>query len=371
MRRTAGRRRCNGIAQRSQQRRQQRDKRKASTSACALVKELTRLRIILKTKLTRSSDCRRMMRLAAALRCRGATLNATFLLLLVDRALRRPGLTAKLLRLYTKHQANVHNSMQAAWQAVVDIRRLPEARQQNAVFWKGPAGLNCRDFIASLAAPIVVDVISQLKLESQCLDARLAVDTLSMLPHVSRYSAFSMVRILPACLNIQLRGTEAVARGMSNNVFTMEKVMPLLTARRLAAKGSGCGVRDVSDGDATLLLCESSKALVVLGVLPAASSEWSEQLLQEKLASKATTALLKALRSEQPIADAELRKLNSRRAEEGRLIDEAMPQTQAPWDRDPHFCVGSEMVAGLLSRTLQGVGWLDPEFAADLFDDLG
>ena len=371
MLRTAGRRRRSGILPRSQQRRQQRDKHKASANACASIKEFMRLRIVLKTRLTKASDCRRMMRLAAALRSRGASLNATCLLLLVDRALRRAHLTARLLRLYVRHQATARSSMEAAWKAVVDIRRLPESREQNAVFWKGPASLNCRDFVRSLAAPAVVDVIERLQLGSQPLDATHAVSTLSELPHVSRYSAFAMLRVLPACLNVRLRGTEAVARSISSTVSSMERMVALPAARRLAARGSGCALRDVDDGDAALILCESSKALVVLGVLPAASSEWSEQRLQEALASKATTALLKALRSKQPVADEELRGLTSWRAQEGRLIDDAMPKTRAAWDRDPHFCAGSEMVAALLSKTLQGVGWLDPEFCADVFDDVG
>ena len=371
MLRTAGRRRSHGVLPRSEARRRRRDQQTAAVNGAALIKELLRLRIILKRRLTDSSDCRRMMRLAAAVRCRGASLNASFLLLLVDRALRRPRLSAKLMRSFEKHQAAASNSMEAAWKAVVDIRRHPESRQLNAVFWKGPASLSCRGFISCLSAPAVVDVIGRLQLGTQPLDVTHAAKTLSELPHVSKYSAFAILRILPACLNVQLRDTEGAARSMSDTVSNMERIVSLQCARRLSAAASRCAVREVHDGDGALLLCEASKALVVLGVLPAASSEWSAHLLQTALASKATTALIKTLRHQQPMTDDHLRELKSARAQESRLVDVALPRTRAGFDRAPHYCAGSEMVAGLLIKRLQGVGWLDENFGADVFLDAG
>ena len=371
MLRTAGRPRSNGVLPRSATQRHRRDKIKAASNGSAIVKELLRLRVVLKRRLTDASDCRRMMRLARAVRCHGATLNAAFLLLLVDRALRRPELSALLVRSFEKHQAKATSSMDAAWKAFVEVRRRPEARRQNAVFWKGPVSLSCRDFVMSLTAPTVVDVIGRLQLGTQPLDVTQAVNTLSELPHVSKYSAFAMLRVLPACLNIRLSGAEAAARTMSDTVCNMEKVVPLQRARRLSAAASRCALRDVDDGDGALVLCECNKALVVLGVLPAVASEWSMEAVRAALASKATTALIKTLRGQQPITDEQLRALKCARAEETRLVDAALPTTRASFDHTPHYCAGSEMVAGILSKTLQNMGWLDENFGADVFDDMG
>ena len=127
----------------------------------------------------------------------------------------------------------------------------------------------------------------------------------------------------------------------------------------------------MDDGDGALVLCESSKALVVLGLLPAAASEWSLQTVQAALASKATAALIKTLRGQQPITDEQLRALKCARAEESRLVDAALPKTRAAFDRAPHYCQGSEMVAGIPSKTLQHMGWLNENFGADVYDDIG
>ena len=357
---------------RSALQRHRRDKIKAASNGSAIMKELLRLRVVLKRRLTDASDCRRMMRLATAVRSRGASLDAAFLLLLVDRALRRPKLSAMLVRCFEKHQAKSTNSMEAAWAAVVEVRRTQLARRQNAVFWKGAASLSCRDFVLSLTAPTVVDVIGRLQLGVQPVDVTKAMNTLCELPQVSSYSAFAMLRVLRAWLHVRLCGAETAARTMSDTVKNMEKIVPLRSARRLSAAASGCALRDVDEGDGALVLCESSKALVVLGVLPAAAaSEWSIAAVQASLASKATAALINTLRRQQPITDMQLGGLKCPRAEESDQVDAALPKTKKAFDHAPHYCVGSEMVAGILIKPLRNMGWLDENFGAHVFDDIG
>ena len=370
MLRTAGRPRRLRILPASEDRRRRRDNRKAALNASELVKQLCRLRIIAKTRLTHASDCRRMMRLAAAVRNCGGSINATFLLLLVDRALRRPRLTALLASNFSEFQASEKNSMEAAWKAFAKVRRRKEARRQNAVLWKGPVGLNCRDFIISLSAATVVDVIARLELNSGKVNATQAARTLSELPHMSSYGAFSMIRMLPVCLNVQISDAEDAARTMSDTVLSMEAFVPVRAALRISAVASRCSSREVTVGDAALVLCEAGKALVVLGVLPAATTEWTPDLLRTAFASKATTALIRALVRQKPVTDEEVGTLKCARAAEGQLVDDAMPRTRCHWDREPHFCAGAEMIACLVSKRLGGIGWLDPAFGADVFNDV-
>ena len=135
--------------------------------------------------------------------------------------------------------------MEAAWKAIVEVRCRPEARRQNAVFWKGAVSLSCRDFVMSLTAPTVVDVIGRLQLGTQPVDVTQAMKTLSGLPNVSRYSAFAMLRVLPACLNVRLRGVGTAARTMSETVSNMEKVVPL---QRTAPVGCSVSVRPARCG---------------------------------------------------------------------------------------------------------------------------
>ena len=371
MLRTAGRPRCHNILPESEARRRRRDKRKAALNASQLVKQLCRLRVILKTRLTLASDCRRLMRLAAAVRSRGASVAAAFLLLLVDRALRRPKLATILLNTFTKFQTTERNSMEAAWKAIAQVRRRKEARQQNAVLWKGPVGLTCRDFVRSLSAATVVDVISRLGLDTGVVNAGRAVEALAELPHMSSYGAFSILRVLPACLRLEISGANDVARTMSDTVLVMEEFIPLKAALRMSAAASRCSTAELTVGDAALVLCEASKALVVLGVLPAAGSEWTSELLRTSFASKATTALIKTLSTQKPLTDEQRKTIRCSRAAEARLVNAALPPTRCHWDRTPHFCEGAEMMASLLSRQLEGSGWLDPAFGADIFNDVG
>ena len=261
--------------------------------------------------------------------------------------------------------------MEAAWKAVAQVRRRKEAQQQNAVLWKGPVGLVCRDFVKSLRAATVVDVIARLRLSTGVVNAELAAKTLSELPHVSCYSAFSLLRIMPECLGVQMSDAEKAARTMSDTVVAMEEVMPLQTALRMSAVASRCSTQELSFGDAALVLCETGKALVVLGVLPAATTEWTSDLMRNAFASKATTALIKALRSQQPITDELRNTIKCARAAERGLVDAAMPTTRFLWDRDPHFSEGAEMIACLASKRLEGCGWLDPTFGAHVFHDVG
>jgi hypothetical protein len=158
---------------------------------------------------------------------------------------------------------------------------------------------------------------------------------------------------------------------MSDAVHSLEEFIPLKAALRMSAVASRCSSGDVTHGDAALVLCEASKALVVLGVLPAATSEWSSELLRTAFASKATTALIKALCAQLPVTDEQISTIKCARAAEGRHVDAAMARTRFRWDRAPHFCVGAEMIACLVSKRLEGCGWLDPAFAADAFNDVG
>jgi hypothetical protein len=335
------------------------------------MQQLLRLRIIVKTRLTLASDCRRLMRLAATVRSHGASIDATFLLMLVDRAWRRPRLSAMLAKRFAEFQATHCSCMEAAWKAFVQVRRRKEARQQNAVMWKSTMSLNCRNFITSLTAATVVDVIARLKLSTGSVNAMQAAATLAELPHISSYSAFSMIRLLPACLNLQITDAESSARTMSDAVHSLEEFVPLAAALRMSAVASRCSSGDVTHGDAALVLCEAGKALVVLGVLPVATSEWSSEVLRTAFASKATTALIKALDAQQPVTDAQISTIKCARAAESRLVDAAMPRTRFRWDRAPHFCAGAEMIACLVSKKLEGYGWLDPAFGADVFNDVG
>lgn len=125
-------------------------------------------------------------------------------------------------------------------------------------------------------------------------------------------------------------------------------------------------------GDTALVPCEASKALVVSGVLPAPSSVWTSKLLRAAFAAKATTAWISALCAQKPVTDKQISTINKwGRAAERQLVDAVMARTRFRWGRAPHVCAGAEMIACLVSKRLNGFGWLDPCFGTDVFDYVG
>jgi hypothetical protein len=367
--RTPGRRRQDVVEPRSVARRLLRDSATASSIAAKLIRQCLRLRIILKSRLSSASDCRRMMRVAAAVRARGASLTATLLILLVDRAFRRPALSSRLVQYFGEYVKKESDSVTAAWKAFCRVRRSKEAVAINAHFWKGPASLHCRDMIRKWKARDVIDVVQQVAFDGNVVNAKAATDTLSELPHLSRYGAFHLIRLLPACVGVVLEEDEAPAAVMSNMVGMLEKFVPLRTAVQMATSASKGQLPKVGPGDGALLLCEAGKALVVLGVLPASTADWSEDVIRTCLACRATKVLLQALTTRVPLTDAQIWSFKCTRSSETRLVDAAVPKTRRRWDCAPHFCQGAEMLAGLMSQTLRQEGWLDPAFGADVFHD--
>ena len=180
-----------------------------------------------------------------------------------------------------------------------------------------------------------------------------------------------MIRLLPACLGVNLSNANSVARRMSESVSVMEEFVSLTIARGISAVVSQCRRTEVSAGDAALLLCEAAKALVVLGVLPPNTAEWTSDALRTAFASKATTALLKNLSKQIAFSDEDISHIACPRAREGKDINAALPPTRCSWDSEPHYCIGAEMMAQLAAKRLARIGWLDPTFGADVFDDVG
>ena len=367
--RTAGRRRQESLQEASMERRVRRDRHQAIKNSQKLVHHCLRLRAIVKTRLMVCSDCRRLMRVAHAVRSLGGNRRAVLLVLLVDRALRQPALSQALIRGFQKFVITESDPVMAAWKAFCQVRRLKAALKLNSQFWKGPAKFHSVDFIRSLNAVSLMDVLSRMPIEEDKLDATAATNVLSELPYVSRYGAFSLVRILPACFGVTLTESAAPAKQMSDGVGLLESFVSLHTGIRMSAKASRCVIREVGPGDAALILCESAKAMVVLGVLPSSTAQWTEEILRTCLASKATTALVKSLSKLKPLTDDKIFSISGARCQETKLVNKSMPPTRCVWDRAPHFCHGSEQLTSLVCNEMRKAGWMDPCFGADVFDD--
>ena len=109
-------------------------------------------------------------------------------------------------------------------------------------------------------------------------------------------------------------------------------------------------------GDGALQLCETRKALVCLGLLPA-KPEIGLQATQTALGSKAASALLVALRHMEPLEGATLTAAGCARDRERAEVNSELAVASTSWDCLPHFCRGSESLVKEFAKALRAHGW--------------
>ena len=355
--RVAGRRLKKVVARKSLHRRSARWRVLGQQRLLALIQQFVRLRVIVKTSVHEASDHRRMMRLTHALRGSGASDSAVVLILLFDRAMRRPTLSSALARAFRKAVLQDGCGSQGAWQAVRTVRRVRLAQTQNAQYWKGPAALHALQMIRTWKKNTVVPVVEGIAAHSGSLDAITLMPLLESLPHMTAYGSFHFLRSLRWALGIPLRNDAQFATQMSHGLAVVSQVAPLhqvlqtLRARRPPGRGG------VSSGDAALVLCETCKACVVLGILDRDLRTWSTDTVLRACRGPAASMLLQCLQKMTPISLAQVQKVTCRRAREAEEVNTCVPQTSEPWDAFSHFCKGSEMLVPCLQGQLRRFGW--------------
>ena len=355
--RAAGRRPRSHVASESDRKRACRAKAAAERCALSVIEHLVRLRAIVKTSVHVASDHRRMMRLAHALRRSKATDAAMVVALLYDRAFRRPSLSLALATSF--HAATFHHGCDttAAWQAVRVVRRRRDARKQNHQYWAGPCAFHAAQMIATWTKHMVVPVAVAIASHGGRLDAKKVVPLLETLPHMTAYGSFHFLRSLRWALDAPLHGEAEWAGRMSSGVAAMCAIAPLPRVLQCIRTCRPRGQRSAGLGDAALVLCEASKACAALGVLPKDHKSWTPDAMRRAFNEPAARMLLRCLQRMTPLADVELHAVTNARAREEQDLDAALPVTAEPWDAEPHFCKGSEMLTPCLRQQLFKLGW--------------
>ena len=319
------------------------------------MREFMRLNIIAKISLETASNVRRMLRLARALKAVGISARMLCLMLMVDRPLRDARLPQVMYRCYRSLRARGMEESCAAWRSIQMAVRKHRAYGSRSCFWPGPAAITAADMVASLEKPVLMTLAADFT-STKCIDMNDAIRALSAWPGAGAYHAYDTLRMLRAVMGLRLRGEKEAALSMSSNVSMLSHVISLrdvLAMVRQRCRGYVCGVHA---GDAALVLCESKKALVAMGLL-GRGKEYSKHELNSVLAGPKAACLLFALECSQRLPDEVLKGGPGKRHSERKQLDSCFPVTRAAWDRSPHYAVGSEHLAGRFMPALRRRGW--------------
>ena len=276
-------------------------------------------------------------------------------MLLVDRPLRDARVSLAMYRSYRYWRARGLVEPKAAWRSIQTGVYRHRAYGSRSSFWPGPAAITAADMVANLDKPILLRLATVFT-STKCINTDEAMAALSMWPGAGSYHAYDTLRALRAVMNLQLRGEKGAAFGMSSNVSMFGHLLSLRDVLAMVRPRCSSSAGGVHAGDAALILRETKKALVTMGLLTPAM-QYTKHELNSVLASPRAARLLFALQSLNPLSEKVLQTDHGKRHLERKQLDTCFPTARAAWDRNPHYAVGSEHLAGRFMPALRRRGW--------------
>ena len=316
---------------------------------------MLRLRLIAKTTLGSASNVRRMLRVAHACRNLGGSPRTVCAVLLVDRPLRDARVSRVMLQCFQKLRQQGLAEDEAGWQSILAGIRKHRALGCRSAFWRGPTALCAARTVEGIRKNSLMDLASKL-VSGTAMQADAVMGELTAWPGVGAYHAYDTMRALRAVLGTQFRQEREAAEGMSNNVATLQSVLPLPDMALLLRQHHRRDATRVHAGDAALVSCESKKALTRLGLLTP-PKKYSAEELRATLGGPQAARLLFALQACDPLSEVDLAGSDRQEHQERPQLDECLPPSRAHWDQTPHYAVGSEYLVGRFLPSLRRRGW--------------
>ena len=339
-----------------------RNKRRWAVRAVQLLplvaQELVRLRVVAKSSLAAASDVRRALRFAHEMRSHSKDDVSLLIALFFERAWRDAALSRHFLRAWIQLRVAGMTPVTATWRAIIRTCALAPPDQPNHRFWSGPSAFSAAKGPWHWDHKVLEQVARAMVQHRGPIDAAEYVRRLSELPYVSDYFAYTFLRIAETLGLVRLRKADTVAASMSGTVAALTSIVPIQTwlkTLRSAEPLRGC---DFGLGDASLVVCETSKALQCFGFSSPKNSQEDHAAFLEEVGSGCGSALIRLLQSCDPLAQTDIMAEHGVRSTEAALVDKHVPTTSAKFDRSPHVCKGSETLAPLLLRQLQRRGYL-------------
>ena len=339
-----------------------RNKRRWAVRAAQLLplvaQELVRLRVVAKSSLAAASDVRRALRFAHEMRSRSKDDVSLLIALFFERAWRDAALSRKFLQAWCELRVAGVAPLIATWRAITRTRALAPADQPNHRFWSGPSVFSAAKGPWFWDHNVLDQIARDMVRHRGPIDAAAFVERLSELPYVSGYFAYTFLRIAETLGIVRLRNAHTVAASMSGTVGALTGIVPIQAWLKSLRRSGPLRGSDFGLGDASLVVCETSKALQCFGFSAPKNSQEDHAAFLEEVGSGCGSALIRLLQSCDPLAQTDIMAEHGVRSTEAALVDKHFPTTSAKFDRSPHVCKGSETLAPLLLRQLQRRGYL-------------
>ena len=317
-----------------------------------------RLRVVAKSSLAAASDIRRALRFAREMRSHSKDNVSVLIALFFERAWRDAALSRQFLLTWTKFRIAGVDPVLATWRAIIRTRALSPADQPNHRFWSGPSAFAAAKGPWHWDHNALEQVARDMVRHRGPIDAAAFVERLSELPYVSGYFAYTFLRIAETLGIVRLRNAHTVAASMSGTVGALTGIVPIQIWLKTLRHTRSLRDNDFGLGDASLIVCETSKALQCLGFSVPKNSQEDHAAFLEEVGGGCGYALIRLLQSCDPLPEADIMAEHGVRSTEAASVNKHFPTTSANFDRTPHVCKGSENLAPLLLRQLQSRGYL-------------
>ena len=179
-------------------------------------------------------------------------------LLVLDWAIRSPGLSAAFLA----EAAARHRDWSRPEDAMRALRKV-EKKQAWQRFWSGKCKFNARCFFDKVKDENVLQ-FAELFTAGSRVRVPALMQAACKFPHCSSYLAFAMIRIIAAAAGIALRDSLASSIAMSKNTSLLAAILPLSVAEESLKQELG---EKIDTGFLAFMYCEMAKVLRAEGVV--------------------------------------------------------------------------------------------------------
>lgn len=276
-----------------------RRRKQAGTTFMRIVTEALRLRLIPVLKMEDATDCSRMHALDREVSTMFGQIPKRILgsLLILDYSTRSPELSAAFVEALRARRESPHMPEQAA-KLFLDMARQQEWKN----FWKGPAKLNMKTFIAKADLAVVGD-LAELFYTARRLRADNLMQAAAKLPNMGSYLCFGLIRSVCSVVGAKLREADVASATMSERNSLVAELVPFESCRKHL--NSELGIRAPREMLA-YYYCETTKLLRYEGIMKVTPEyEGNPAKLAEDLGGKAALALARQMEAMAALSDFE------------------------------------------------------------------
>lgn len=276
-----------------------RRKKQAGQLFTRILTEALRLRVIPVLKVEDATDCSRMHALDREVSAIFGQIPKRIIgsLLILDFSARSPELSKAFVEALRDRRESAEMPADAP-KLFLDMAREKEWKN----FWKGPARLNMKTFLAKADLAVVGDV-AELFYSARRLRADKLMQAAAQLPNMGSYLSFGLIRSVCSVVGAKLRGADMASASMSDRNQMVAELVDFETCRKHLNRELGLRApRELL----AYFYCETTKVLRYEGIMKTPAEYGGDAgQLAEDLGGKSALALARQMESMAALSDVE------------------------------------------------------------------